>query len=61
MGRRWNGEKNMSRKHFQAIATALHDSYATMGVIAAVADALAVQNPRFDRARFVRVALEGGR
>lgn len=43
----------MSRKHYEAIATILRQSYAPRDVVKAFADAFAADNPRFDKARFI--------
>lgn len=48
----------MSRKHFQALATALAVSGATDEVIRAVADACRSFNPSFDRGRFAAWVLD---
>lgn len=46
----------MTRKTYNAIADALRGNGASPATVAAVADALAPTNPRFDRARFIAAA-----
>jgi hypothetical protein len=54
----------MTRRHFELIAAAIRDqrehftsNRAHARFAAAMADALATTNPRFDKARFVRAAM----
>lgn len=46
----------MTTKHYNAIASALNESLATIDIVKAVADALAGSNPAFDRDRFIKAA-----
>lgn len=43
----------MTKKHFEAIAHCLDANLAPLALVQDMADTLAEENPRFDRARFV--------
>lgn len=47
----------LTRKSYELIAKALHESGASEYVVKQMANALALDNPRFDSVRFIKACL----